>query len=348
VSGVPITPVILSGGAGTRLWPLSRLDRLKPHVALTGGRTMLQETALRVADGPRFAPPLLVTGEEQAEASVAQLRELGLAATILVEPCPRGTAAAVTLAAFHARDALLLVMPSDHIIADSDAFRSAVEAAAPLADEGWLVTFGVPPERAETGYGYIRTGEALAGGHRAATFVEKPPRELAERYLAEGGYLWNAGIFLFRADAYLTALETHAPEVHAGVKRAAAGGGKPDAEAFAGVASTSIDRAVLEKSDRVAVVPADMGWSDVGSWEALWALGPRDAAGNLLSGDVVAPSSTGCLVRSDGPAVVALDVHDLVVVATERAVLVVPRGQSQRVKEAIDALRARAQKPPRA
>jgi mannose-1-phosphate guanylyltransferase/mannose-1-phosphate guanylyltransferase/mannose-6-phosphate isomerase len=335
-----ITPVILSGGAGTRLWPLSRLDRLKPHVALTGARTMLQETALRVADEERFAPPLLVTGEDQAEGSVAQLREVELAPAIVVEPCPRGTAAAIALAAFRAPDALLLVMPSDHIIADGEAFRAAVEAAVPLAEDGWLVTFGIRPERAETGYGYIRAGDALAGGYRAAGFVEKPPRALAERYVADGGYLWNAGIFLFRADAYLAALEAHAPEIHAAVASGSL-------DSFAAAPSASVDRAVLERSERVAVVPAEIGWSDVGSWEALWALGPQDGSGNVLTGDVVAPSSTGSLIRSDGPVVVALDVHDMVVVATERAVLVVPRGQSQRVKEAIDALRARGHKPAR-
>ena len=301
---------------------------------------MLQETALRVADTDRFAAPLLVTGEDQAEASREQLRDVGLAASLLIEPCPRGTAAAIALAAFRAPDAMLLVMPSDHIVADAAAFHAAVETALPLAEEGWLTTFGIPPERADTGYGYIRQGEALSAGYGAAAFVEKPPRALAERYLAEGGYLWNAGIFLFRARAYLDALETHAPHIRAGVATGSAGD-------FAAIPSASIDRALLEKSDRVAVVPAEMGWSDVGSWEALWALGPRDPAGNVLTGDVVAPSSTGCLLRSDGPALVALDVHDLVIVATERAVLVVPRGESQRVKEAIDALQAREQKAPR-
>jgi mannose-1-phosphate guanylyltransferase/mannose-1-phosphate guanylyltransferase/mannose-6-phosphate isomerase len=301
---------------------------------------MLQETALRVADAERFGPPLLVTGEAQAEESGAQLREVGLSPALVVEPCSRGTAPAIALAAVHAPGGLLLVMPSDHVIADPAAFRAAIEAAIPLAEEGWLVTFGIPPERAETGYGYIRTGEALPGGHRAAAFVEKPPRELAQRYLAEGDYLWNAGIFLFRADAYLAALEAHAPEVHAAVASGSL-------EAFAAAPSASIDRAVLERSDRVAVVRAEIGWSDVGSWEALWEIGSRDGAGNVLVGDVVAPSSTGSLIRSDGPVVVALDVHDLVIVATERAVLVVPRGESQRVKEAIDALQARGQKPPR-
>jgi mannose-1-phosphate guanylyltransferase/mannose-1-phosphate guanylyltransferase/mannose-6-phosphate isomerase len=339
-----ITPVILSGGAGTRLWPLSRLDRVKPHVALTGARTLLQETALRVSDRERFETPLLVVGEEHAATSAAQLDEVGIAASTLVEPCPRGTAAAVALAACHVPDALLLVLPSDHLIADEGAFQAALAAAVPLAEEGWLVTFGVTPDRPETGYGYIRTGDPLGGGFKAAAFVEKPPRALAENYVAQGGYLWNAGIFLFRAGAFLQALEASAPDIFTAVRAFVSGEGPG---AFAAAPPGGVDRAVLEKSERVAVVPAEMGWSDVGSWEALWALGPRDEAGNLLSGDVVAPSSTGCLIRSDGPALVALDVHDLVIVATERAVLVVPRGQSQRVKEAIDALQAREQKAPR-
>ena len=335
-----ITPVILAGGAGTRLWPLSRLDRAKPLVALTGPRTLLQETALRVADSARFEPPLLVAGAAQAEASREQLQAVGAAARLLVEPCPRGTAAAIALAACRAPGALLLVMPSDHLIADPHAIRAAVDAAVRLAEEGWLVTFGVRPDRPETGYGYIRRGALLAGGYRAAEFVEKPPRELAARYVADGGYLWNAGIFLFSAETFLAALAAHAPAIHDAV-RAATAGEETDAAAFAAAPSAPVDRAVLEKSDRVAVMPVEMGWSDVGSWEALWELGPRDAAGNVLTGDVVAPSSTGCLVRSEGPAVVALNVHDLVVVATERAVLVMRRDESQRVGEAIEALNRR-------
>jgi mannose-1-phosphate guanylyltransferase/mannose-1-phosphate guanylyltransferase/mannose-6-phosphate isomerase len=317
---------------------------------------MLQETALRAADPALFDPPMLVLGEEHAATSLAQLAEAGVTPCLmLLEPCPRGTAGAIALAALNAQpDQLLLVMPSDHVVGDTGAFGAAIAAGRPLAEDGWLVTFGVTPDRPETGYGYIRQGEPLGGGAvRAAAFVEKPPRELAERYFEAGNYFWNAGIFLFRADALLAALETHAPEVftaaRAAVERQKVEGdaARPDAEAFAAAPSAAIDRAVMEKSDHVAVVPADMAWSDIGSWEALWALGPRDGAGNVLSGDVVAPSSTGCLIRSDGPTLVALGVHDLVVVATERAVLVVPRGESQRVKEAIDALQAREQKPPR-
>ena len=349
-----ITPVILCGGAGTRLWPLSRIDRLKPMVDLTGDGSLLQRTALRTADPERFAPPMLVAGASEAAALAAQLGAVGAAPSLtIVEPCPRGTAAAIALAALALDEAeLMLVMPSDHVIADADAFRAAVAAARPLADQGWLVTFGVAPDRPETGYGYIRRGAPLGPGYRVARFTEKPGRATAELYLAEGGHDWNAGIFLMRADAVVAALAAHAPAILAAARAAMAGAARdgaalcPAAEALAAAPAESIDRAVMEKSDRVATVPAAMGWSDVGSWEAVHALGPHDAAGNAVSGDAIALDSRNCLVRSDGPVVVALGVDDLVVVATERAVLVVPRGETQRVKEAIDALEARRHKSP--
>lgn len=345
-----ITPVILCGGAGTRLWPLSRLDRLKPMVDLTGAGTLLQLTARRVADRTRFAAPLLVAGIDEAEAIEGQLQEIGVApGLLLLEPVARGTAAAIALAALEAApEAVLLVMPSDHLIGDDAAFGAAVAAALPLARDGWLVTFGIAADRPETGYGYIRRGEAIGGGaFRVARFTEKPDAATAASWLAEGGHDWNAGIFLLRADAYLAALGSHAPAILAAARAGAAGETReagraiPGAEALAGAPADSIDRAVMERSDRVAVVPVAMGWSDVGSWGAVHALGPLDEAGNVVSGDAIAIDSRNCLVRSDGPVVVALGIDDLIVVATERAVLVVPRGQSQRVKEAIDALEAR-------
>jgi mannose-1-phosphate guanylyltransferase len=327
MSGMRIRPVILSGGAGTRLWPLSRAGRPKQFLALAGEESLLKATARRAAGWGR---PTVVAGAEQAAAVKAELPD----AELVLEPAPRGTAAAIALAALRAsEDELLLVMPSDHDISDETAFRTAVEAARPPAEAGWLVTFGIAPDRPETGYGYIRRGEAVApGAYRAAAFREKPDRATAAAWLAEGGWDWNAGIFLFSRAALLEALAAHAPEVLAAVRGD-----------FAAAPSVSIDKAVMEKADKVAVVPAAMGWSDIGSWDALHALGPHDADGNVLAGDVVAPGSRDCLVRSDGPVVVALGVEGLVIVATERAVLVVPRGESQRVKEAIDAL-ARRQK----
>jgi mannose-1-phosphate guanylyltransferase/mannose-1-phosphate guanylyltransferase/mannose-6-phosphate isomerase len=345
-----VTPVILSGGAGTRLWPLSRLGRPKPLVRLTAPESMLQLTALRTADPATFAAPIVVTNADDADAVAGQLEDIGVTpASLIVEPVARGTAAAIALAALEAGDeVLLLVMPSDHEIADPDAFRAVVDKARIAARQDWLVTFGVTPHRPETGYGYIKRGEALrAGVFRAAHFAEKPPLELAIAYLAEGSYAWNAGIFLFRAGAYLDALDAHAPDILRAARAATDGRTRdgirvmPDSDAFARAPNESIDRAVMEKADRVAVAPADMGWSDIGSWEALHAIGDKDADGNVVSGDVVTPGSSGCLVRTDGPVVAALGVTDLVIVATERAVLVMPRAESQRVKEAIEALHAR-------
>lgn len=350
-----IVPVILCGGAGTRLWPLSRLDRPKPLVALGGEETMLQLTAARVADRSAFAPPVVVAGAEDAAEIEAQLASASCPPALLIEePCARSTAPAIALAALCApEDALLLVMPSDHQVADAAAFRAAVAAAASAARQSWLVTFGIVPSRPETGYGYIAQGEALEEGvFRAARFAEKPDAQTARGWIAEGGWLWNAGIFLFRADAYLAALEALAPEILTGARRAIAGANRsgtrlrPDAESFAAAPARSIDRAVMEHSPRVAVVPVEMGWSDIGSWDALHALGPHDADGNSVTGDGVAVGSRGCLIRTDGLAVVALGVEDLVVVATDRAVLVMPRKDSQRVKEAIDALVARGHKAP--
>lgn len=351
---VRITPVILSGGAGTRLWPLSRLGRPKQLLALGGGEaTLLQETARRAADPARFEPPLVVASADHAGEIERQLGEAGAApAALILEPAPRGTAAAIALAALSAApDAVLLVMPSDHAVRDPDAFRRAVEAALPLAEADMLVTFGIAPDRPETGYGYIRTGAPLGEGRfRAERFVEKPDRATAEAYLAEGGYLWNGGIFLFRAEAFLDALEALAPEILSATRAALAAQREegmriwPDERCFARAPSTSVDRAVMERSDRVAVVPVEMGWSDVGSWDALHQVADKDGAGNVLVGDVVALDSRDCYIRSDGPVIVTIGAEELVVVATERAVLIAPRGETQRVREAIEALQARERK----
>lgn len=344
-----ITPVILSGGAGTRLWPLSTADEPKQMLTLAGNGTMLQATVGRVADAGRFAPPLVVANRGQADAIEAQLRQVGCTgATLILESEGRNTAPAIALAALAAPDALLLVIPSDHVIADRDAFRAAIDRAAPLADQDWLVTFGVAPDCPETGFGYIRLGDPLADGvHRVVRFIEKPPRAAAERMIAEGGHAWNSGIFLFRARAFLDALATHAPAVLEATKAAMAGARRegrrvsPDAALFATAPSDSIDYAVLEKAERVAVVPVAMGWSDVGSWDAVHALGAADARGNVLSGPVVALDTADCLIRSDGPTIAALGVKDLIVVASGDHVLILPRGRSQEVKRLLDAVKAK-------
>ena len=352
-----VTPVILSGGAGTRLWPLSVAERPKQFIALAGEASLLQRTALRFSDRARFEAPIVVASLGHEEMIAAQLGEAGIAPGLLIlEPCPRNTAAAIALAALScAEDDLLIVLPSDHVIENEAAFHAAIQAAVPFAAEDWLVTFGIAPDRPETGYGYIRRGEPLGRGvFRADAFVEKPDRATAERYLAEGGYDWNGGIFLFRSAAFLRALEEYAPEILAAARAAIAAQEEngdrrlPDQACFARSPALSIDVAVMERSSRVAVAPAAMGWSDIGSWDALYDLGPRDEAGNAIDGEGLALDSENCLIRSDGPAVVAVGVRDLIVVASGDGVLVVPRGESQRVKEALDALAARRQKGPAA
>lgn len=339
-----IRPVLLSGGSGTRLWPLSVPERPKQFIALAGEKTLLQQTAGRVGDGALFDPPIVVAGRDQAEPIERQLAEIDVTPSLLIlEPCARNTAPAIALAALCCEpDALLLVLPSDHVIEDEAAFRAAIESALPRAAEDWLVTFGATPHRPETGYGYIRRGEPLGRGvFRAEAFVEKPDRETAERFLGEGGYEWNAGIFLFRASTYLRALEEYAPDILDSVRAAVAGQSRdgcrlsPDGAAFGRAPSQPIDIAVMEKSKRVAVAPVAMGWSDVGSWDSLYELGPQDEQANVVAGDAIGVDTQGCMIRSDGPRILAVGVKDLIIVATGDSILVVPRGESQRVKEAL-------------
>ena len=308
---------------------------------------MLQETALRVADRARFTDPVVVASRDHVEAIERQLAPA--LQRIIVEPQGRNTAPAIALAALEAPPgALLLVLPSDHVVADPAAFLAAVEDGAELAEAGWLVTFGISAERPETGYGYLKRGEPLLPGTwRVAQFIEKPDLETAERLVADGGHDWNGGIFLFRADEMLKAIDAHAADLLQPLRAALAGKTvdglrvTPDAERFAAVRSVSIDHAVMEHHDRVAMVPVSMGWSDVGSWAALHAIGAKDERGNVVAGNALVVDSDECLIQSDGPVIVTIGVEKLVVVATERAVLVVPIDQSQRAKEAIDALLAR-------
>jgi mannose-1-phosphate guanylyltransferase/mannose-1-phosphate guanylyltransferase/mannose-6-phosphate isomerase len=255
----------------------------------------------------------------------------------------RNSAPAIALAALAAPDALLLVRPIDHAIGDVGAFRAAIERAAPFAEQDWLVTFGIAPDRAETGFGYIKLGAPHADGvHRVQRFVEKPPLADAERMLREAGHVWNGGIFLFRAKAYLDALGRQAPAVLGSVRAAMENRRRdgthilPDPDLFGAAPSESIDYAVLEKADRVAVVPVAMGWSDVGSWDAVHALAAADARGNVVSGAVVALDTANCLIRSEGPTIAALGVSDLVVVATGEHVLILPRGRSQEIRRLLE------------
>jgi mannose-1-phosphate guanylyltransferase len=342
-----IIPVILCGGAGTRLWPLSRLARPKQLLALTGEATLLQLAAERVREPGQFAAPWLVASGVQASAIAAQLGAATLGLMIL-EPVARNTAPAIALAALRAApDDLLLVLPSDHLIRDVAAFRAAVARGTAAARDGWIVTFGMAPDRPETGFGYIERGEAIGDGvFRASRFVEKPDRETAQAYVASGAFDWNGGIFLFRAGAMTDALRAHAPDVLAAAEAALADAGaedgmlRPGGTAFAAAPATSIDYAVMEKAGRVAVVPLNAGWSDIGSWDALHEVSERDDSGNALQGQALTVDSRNCLIRAEGPSVTAVGVDDLVIVATRDSVLVMRRGESQRVKEAVDALKA--------
>ena len=344
----PIIPVILSGGSGTRLWPMSTPETPKQLLALTCEHTMLQLTAQRTVT-EHFAPPIVVANARHAEEIERQLAEVGTSAQALIlEPLARNTAPAIALAALAAGsgEAALLVMPSDHVIADVDAFHAAIHAALPLVEQGWLVTFGIDPHAPETGYGWIRVGEAIAPRvHKVARFIEKPPLDRAEAMLAAGDHVWNGGIFLFRADAFLGALAVHAPDMlHAAQQamlKASHEGTRvhPDAQAFAASPADSIDYAVMERAPRVAVVPVSMGWSDLGSWDALHELSECDGSGNAHKGDVVAIETENCLVQADGVRVALVGVSDLIVVANGKNVLVLPRGRSQEVKKLIEAMK---------
>ena len=349
-----IIPVILSGGSGTRLWPMSRPEKPKQLLALHAEQTMLQLTAMRTVGEP-FAPAIVVANAAHADMIDAQLVEAGMTPqSVILEPAGRNTAPAIALAALAAGggEEALLVMPSDHVIADVDAFHAAIRAALPLVSDGWLVTFGIAADAPETGYGWIKVGEALAAGvHRVARFVEKPPLDVAQAMLADGDHVWNGGIFLFRADMFLGALAAHAPDMLVAAQAAMSGARRegsrihPDAHAFAASPSESIDYAVMERAERVAVVPVSMGWSDLGSWDALHAISERDADGNAHRGDVIAVDTQDCLVRSDGVRIAMVGVSDLIVVASGNDVLILPRGRSQEVKVLLEAMQPK-QVPP--
>lgn len=336
-----IVPVILSGGAGTRLWPMSTADCPKQFLALAGQRTMFQDTVLRVVDAERFSPPLIVANARHADLIDQQLHEIGVAAGgVILEPSARNTAPAIALAALEAAGRSMLVMPSDHVIADPGAFVDAVQRALPLVEQGWLATFGIAPDKPETGFGYIQIGASIGNGvHRVERFIEKPALEQATRMLADGGHAWNGGIFLFGADAFLAELERQEPAIASAARAAMAksvrSGGRilPDGPSFAAAPSNSIDYAVMEHAAQVAVVPVAMGWSDLGSWDALYDMGDKDSAGNHLRGDVRLIDGSGNLMRTDGIRISATGVDDLIIIASGNEVMILPRGQSQLVKK---------------
>ena len=346
-----LIPVILSGGAGTRLWPVSRRAHPKPFMELVDGETLAEKTLLRAKAVAGNAPVITVTSRDY----YFYMRDLytGVTGTnsnnmFLLEPMGRNTAPAIALAAMSVRDkvdenASLLVLPADHLIANLSNFETSVKEATELSEKGYLVTFGIYPTHAETGYGYIRQGEALTrnGGYKVAEFVEKPDESTAKKYLESGEYHWNSGMFCFQAKTYLDSLQRYAPEVYEAVNRVWRATEKSSspiefpAEVFAECPSISIDYAVMEKAENTAVVASNFGWSDIGSWKAISELYESDEAGNRIKGKAVMVGSTDCFVQSDERVVAAVGLKGMVIVDTGDAVLVADQNHAQDVKEVV-------------
>ncbi len=351
-----VHPVILSGGSGTRLWPASRRAEPKQFLALVGAETMLQATARRVApgpDGPDFAPLSVIGAARHEEATRTQLAAIGAApAALILEPTARNTApAAAAAAAVVARsepEALVLLAPADHYMPDPAAFRAAVAAAAPAARDGTIVTFGVSPTSPHTGYGYIRAQGGAAVVKPVGEFREKPDRATAQSYLDSGDYLWNAGVFLFRADRLLEEMRQHEPAAAAAAEAAVARAVidppmvRLDAGAFAEAPDISIDYAVMERTRSAGVARLDTPWTDLGAWSAVWEHSPKDDAGNAVVGAAELVNARGVLAFSpgeDGPVISAIGVEDVVIIATKDAVLVSRRDQCEHVKGVVGALK---------
>ncbi len=342
-----IVPVVLCGGSGSRLWPLSRALLPKQFLALVSDRTMLQETVLRLRGLDGASAPLAISNSEQRFLVAEQLREIGVAPRMhLLEPEGRNTAPAVALAALALLktdpEALMLVLPADHMIGDNEQFHAAIRMAAEQARHGRLATFGVRPDQPATGYGYIRRGARL--GERAyevAQFVEKPDIERARGFVASGEYYWNSGMFLFGARLYLEELERHRPDIAKACRLAFDRGAtdldffRPEEKAFLACPPDSVDYAVMEKTRDACVVEADFPWSDIGSWAALWRVGKKDAAGNVVRGDVYLDDSAGSYVRAESRMVAAIGIRDLVVVETADAVLVADKNRAEAIKQTV-------------
>lgn len=348
-----VTPVILSGGSGSRLWPMSRKAYPKQFLPLIAKHqdTMLQMTIKRVGKLSERQSSIVICNEEHRFLVAEQLNQISHDAQIVLEPEGRNTAPAVALAAMIAMqekedtDPLLLVMPADHVIEDLQAFDRSVEKATELAESGYLVTLGITPSYAETGYGYIKAAAELVSGFAVNEFKEKPDQETAQQYLESGDYYWNAGIFVFKASAYLEELAKYEPEMHSAISQAVEGQRpdldfiRVDAEAFCASPSISIDYAVMEKTSKVAMVPMDAGWSDVGSWAALSDISEKDQFGNSIFGDVLLENVENSHIHAETKLIAGLGVKDLVVVETDDAVLVTTQKESQQVKKIVEQLK---------
>ena len=349
-----IHPVILSGGSGTRLWPLSRAALPKQLLPLASKFSMLQETVSRLTDMVEMAAPLMVCNAEHRFMVAEQLRQINLKpAAIVLEPVGRNTAPAIAVAALMLAksdpDALMLVLPADHLISDVAGFHNAIRHASDAAQTGQLTTFGIKAPTPETGYGYIRKGAALATEaaiYQVAAFVEKPDLKTAQAYVASGDYFWNSGMFLFRASDFLAELEAFRPDI-LDASRAALTAAVQDLDflrlgsaEFEACPAESVDYAVMERTTRAAVVPTDIGWNDIGAWTALWEVGDKDAAGNVVRGDVMLEGADNNFVRAESRMVAALGVSDLVIVETTDVVLVAHKDRVQDVKKLVDRLKA--------
>ena len=346
-----IIPVILSGGIGRRLWPLSRALYPKQLQPLTSENSLLQETVIRTS-GTNFAPPIIVCNKEHRFIVAEQLREIDtIPSAIVLEPIGRNTAPAVSVAAILSeevcKDAILLILPSDHIIGEPRIFHEVVQIALEAAKEGNLVTFGTSISRPETGYGYIQPGDPLSevsGCYHVAKFIEKPDQKTAEKFYNSGNYYWNSGIFMFSAHTYLNELNKFHPEIVQLSKSAIEKKYKDldfirlDGHAFEKIVTMSIDHAVMEKSKNVTVVPAPMGWSDIGSWDALWAISEKDGDGNVLNGEVIIEQVKNSYIRSEKQRIAAIGMEDVIVVSTEDAVLVAHKDKAQQVKILVEKL----------
>jgi mannose-1-phosphate guanylyltransferase/mannose-6-phosphate isomerase len=346
----PIVPVLLCGGSGSRLWPLSREAYPKQFLSLLGRHTLFQQTALRFADRERFGTMVVVTNEDHRFIVAEQLRAIGIDdAIIVIEPVGRNTAPAAAAAALHVQehdpDALILLLPTDHVIANPDVMIAAVERGIQSAKGGHIVLFGIEPTTPATGYGYIRIGDLLTPGvHTAGGFIEKPDEETAAEYLASHKYVWNSGIFLAGVRCLLSEIERHAPAVIDAARGALVDGDRDLMFLRLGLSfghspSISLDHAVMEHTDNAALVPMQCGWNDLGAWSALWDIGEKDEWGNVIAGEAVIENAQGCYLRGEGPLIAAVGIDDLIVIATDDVVLVTRRDHDQDVKSVVERLK---------